>query len=130
MRKILVTENEDELEKILNSMYNNIFKSYEERLIANTVINNTEIDTCEVSDGINSYETAIRNPIYNNNNWVIVQSYKTSTEAKTGHEKWVKLFSEKLPDNLYNIDNTKLGSYLDKAIDFNFSTIYKKKDVQ
>jgi stress response protein YsnF len=122
--------NEDELEKILNSMYNNIFKSYEERLIANTVINNTEIDTCEVSDGINSYETAIRNPIYNNNNWVTVQSYKTSTEAKTGHEKWVKLFSEKLPVNLHNIDNTKLGRYLYKVFDINFSTIYKRRDEQ
>jgi hypothetical protein len=78
--------------------------NYEQRKVANTKINETEIDTAMVSDSARPYETGICNPQYNNGNWIIVELYDSKELSKIGHKKWVKLFSDKkLPSHLTDV---------------------------
>jgi hypothetical protein len=77
----------------------NMIGTYEERKVDNTEINGVVIDTALVTDSDQPYETGIRHPKYNNGKWVIVEMYNTKREARTGHNKWVEIFSkEELPE--------------------------------
>lgn len=69
------------------------------------------LDTCLVTDSIQSYETAISHPFYNNNDWVILESYDTKEEAIQGHNKWFNVFVNKaLPETI--IDHV-VGEFID-----------------
>ena len=59
------------------------------------------LDTCKVTDSSQPYETAIEHPFYNNQKWVILESYDTKEEAIVGHNKWFNVFvNDKLPQSI------------------------------
>lgn len=64
--------------------------TYEQRKVANTVVGETVIDTCAVTDSTCGFETGIQSPLYNGGLWVIVEEYDSKADAKRGHARWVK----------------------------------------
>lgn len=84
--------------------------NYKERLVENTKVNGAVIDTCRVTDSSNAYEIDITHPYYNNNRWVIVETYDTKEEARRGHKKWVDIFSSpELPEVLTDEGTSGVG---------------------
>jgi len=69
---VLLNYLEDEMFDFFNMM-----DTYEGRKVDNFKNEDTEVDTCSVTDGSKEYETAVAHYQYNNNKWVIVQSYDT-----------------------------------------------------
>lgn len=95
----------------------NDFFNYEDRKIDRFENEDLTVDTCSVSDGEYPYETAIQHVQYNDNKWVVVQSYNTKEEAQTGHDEWVKLMtSDNLPDYLRDCGNSGVSQLLDNLI--------------
>lgn len=88
-------------DRIMELLANRI--PYKDRLIENTKINDAVIDTIEIIECRNIYETAIKHPNYNDNDWITVEFYKNKNKAIEGHFKWVKRISKKLPDMLIDI---------------------------
>lgn len=115
-------------EEILADLHKMTLSNHEDRLVENTVINGAKIDTCLVTDSLCPYETAIYHPAYSKESWIIVESYDTKEKAKIGHNKWVKLLTEKLPTYIISIDNTKMGKLFKMMFNQNDSRIYKRKD--
>ena len=74
--------------------------NYEERKVDNTKFEKTEIDTCSVTDSNQDYETGIKDPRYNDGDWIIVEMYDTKEEAQTGHNKWVETMRNNPPSEL------------------------------
>ena len=80
--------------------------NYEDRKVSNTVGKDIEgnefvLDTAMVTDSVQPYETALQHPLYNDNLWVILESYDTKEESLVGHTKWVELFTtKKLPESI------------------------------
>lgn len=79
--------------------------NYEDRKVGRYDDGDISISTCAVSDGSKPFETAISHPDYNNNGWIIVESYDTREEAKNGHQKWIETVKASLPDNLSDVGN-------------------------
>lgn len=84
-----------------------MYGTYEERKVANfkgldCEGNNFTLDTCRVTDSKQPYETALMHPFYNDNEWVILESYDTKEESQAGHNKWFNVFvnAEKLPEEI------------------------------
>ena len=86
---------------------------YEERKVDNTIVNLAEIDTVAINDSNKPFETAIKHPNYNNNEWIVVEMYDTKEEAQIGHNKWVVLFREKLPDKLVDVSTSMAAELRD-----------------
>ncbi len=89
----------------------NMLGNYEERNIdkyKNEKIG-LYIDTSEVTDKEKQFETGIKYPDYNENYWIIVESYDTREKAQKGHCKWVKRMTKrKLPIELMDIHSVKV----------------------
>lgn len=66
------------------------------------------LDTCR-----QPYETGIRCPEYNDGRIVIVQSYDTEEESRTGHQQWIDLMQENPPDYLRDCGNHIFGQILE-----------------
>ena len=99
--------------------------NYEDRKVANFSNDDCTIDTCSASDGRQDYETAVKHILYNDNKWVIVEAYDTEEEAQKGHDKWVKIMSEKeLPESLKDCQNAEISNLLDSD-----DLIFKKQAV-
>ena len=80
--------------------------NYEERKVANTDIGDITVDTARVSDGRQSYETALAHPEYNEGKWIIVEAYDTKKEARAGPQRWVKnVKADQLPDPIQDCCN-------------------------
>jgi len=72
------------------------------------------IDTCEVSDGTDPYETAVMHPEYNDGKWIIVQSYRTREDARRGHDDWVRTMTSRvLPKSLKDCGNAGITELLE-----------------
>jgi hypothetical protein len=84
---------------------------YAERKVANTEINGVTVDTARVNDSTQPYETGVECELYNDK-WIIVEQYDTKEEAEKGHEKWVKVFTDKLPDKLVDVSECEIISVL------------------
>ena len=83
--------------------------NYEDRLVANTVINDVEIDTVAVTDSDQPYETGIQSKAYNNGDWVIVEMYETEALAEDGHKKWIETFgSNEFPSELNDVSTSSI----------------------
>lgn len=102
-----------------------MINSYKERLVENTRINDAIIDTCRVMDAEKPYETAIKHPSYNNNEWIIVQEYDTIEEAKKGHREWVLKFTNSLPDKLIDVSTSTIAK-LDSFFRINRKTSFNR----
>lgn len=84
--------------------------NYDERVVARYENGALIVDTCSVTDGSHPYETGISHPRYNNGKWVIVEAYDTKTDAKKGHEEWVKkMTAPKLPPSLSDCGNAGIS---------------------
>lgn len=84
--------------------------NYEERKVANNKIGEAEIDTAEVDDSDQPYETGIAHRMYNGGYWVIVEMYDTIEEAKQGHKKWCKKFENGLlPNSLTDVGTSTIA---------------------
>ena len=55
------------------------------------------VDTCDVTDSEQPFETGIEHHSYNDGKWIIVEMYTTRKAAEKGHEKWVRVMREKKP---------------------------------
>ena len=86
--------------------------TYEERKVANDVVNEVTIDTAMVTDSYKPYETGISGKMYNNGDWIIVELYDTKEEAIIGHNKWTELFNSDLPETLTDVNTSEIGKLL------------------
>jgi hypothetical protein len=98
----------------------------ESRKVDHTEINGALIDTCMVTDSTRSYETAVAHPDYGDGSWIIVESYDTKDEAEAGHEKWVKIFTNNLPNVLHDVNDCEIRK-LGKALGIEIREIYERK---
>ena len=80
--------------------------SHDERLVANDTAGELEVDTCEVNDGKQPYETAVKHPAYREGAWVIVEAYDTKAKAAEGHTKWLNELMTALPSRLVDCCNS------------------------
>ena len=91
-----------------------MFDNYEGRKVDRYENKDLVIDTCSVSDSDNPYETGIKHPLYNDNEWVIVETYKNREKAQEGHNKWVKIMTDKiLPPHLWDMGSAEVTKLLD-----------------
>ncbi len=68
------------------------------------------VDTCEVSDSDEPYETAVAHKKYNKGDIVIVEMYDNLKESEKGHKKWVKkMTSKKLPKELKDVSTSHIA---------------------
>jgi len=82
-----------------------------ERQVGRHIEGNLFVDTCQVSDSKQPYETAVAHPEYNKGDIVIVEMYDTPEQAYKGHEKWVKkMTKEKLPKHLKDVSTSGIAS--------------------
>ena len=84
--------------------------NHEERKVARYEEEELIIDTCQVTDSDQPYETGISHPNYNNGDWIIVELYNTKEEAQEGHNKWVKtMTNKKLPNTLTDMSSSTIS---------------------
>jgi hypothetical protein len=105
-----------------------LYEDHKKRLVEYTSINGAEIDTCRVYDSKLPYETGIRHQAYNDGHWVIVEAYNTKEDAIKGHQRWVKLLYNKLPENIVGIDHTEIGEIMNKYFNLNIDKLYKRSN--
>lgn len=94
----------------VNDMFN-----YEERKVMHTEVKNEQliVDTSKVNDSNDPYEPAISSPLYNEGDWIIVESYKNKDDAIIGHNKHVKIMTaEVLPEKLLDASTCELTKIL------------------
>lgn len=72
-----------------------------------TNVNNALIETCYPRHG-KEYLTSIIHPAFDEGCFLIVEKYENETEAKDGHEKWVKTFEKWLPKELRDLVTDKI----------------------
>ena len=84
--------------------------NYEQRLVANFTKDGIMVDTTEVYDSSQPYETAVEHPQYNDGSMVIVELYPTKEDAQKGHDKWVKIMTaKKLPKELKDVSTAHIA---------------------
>jgi hypothetical protein len=89
--------------------------NYDDRKVDRYNSDDFQISTASVSDGRQPYETAIMHIEYNDDKWIIVESYSSMDEAQIGHNKWVKIMTtEPLPEKLVDCQNAYIASLLDE----------------
>lgn len=71
------------------------------------------ISTCFVTDGKHDYETAIRSPLYNDNDFVVVEAYDSEEDARAGHRKWVDNMTTNPPEKLVDCGNSKISQWIE-----------------
>ncbi len=65
------------------------------------------ISTAKVHEGKLPYETAIKHPLYDKREWIVVEAYATLKEASDGHNRWVKtMTTNPLPEELKECPNS------------------------
>lgn len=85
----------------------------EERMVDRYETEGLTVSTVLVYDGVKPYETAIKSPMYNNDEWIVVQNYDSKEEAQEGHNQWVsKMTSSNLPDCLEPCTNSFITQML------------------
>lgn len=89
----------------------NMIGTYEDRKVARYECDEFTVDTCEVTDSEEPYETGIEHHDYHDG-WVIVEMYDTKEEAKEGHERWAKKMKENPPDELVDVGTCPIGELL------------------
>jgi len=77
--------------------------NYEQRKVDCFKKGKLRIDTAEVYDSNQPYETAVSYPSYNDGLWIIVEQYNTIGEAREGHKAWVNKMNDKLPEELKDV---------------------------
>ena len=70
-------------------------------------VNNALIETCYPGYE-KEYLTSIIHPAFDEGCFLIVEEYENETDAKTGHEKWVKIFEKWLPFELKDVATDKV----------------------
>lgn len=92
--------------------------NYEQRKIDHFEQDGFVVDTCAVSDIDNyDYETGIKHPSYNEDSWVIVEQYRTKTQAQKGHDNWVKVMtSKKLPKQLKDVSTCNIVKFINAIL--------------
>lgn len=87
---------------------------YESRKVARFEQGDLMVSTAKVIDSTFLYETAVAHPNYNDGEIVIVDNYDTLSDAKKGHERWVKIMTtEPLPERLKDVSGAGIASLLD-----------------
>ena len=85
--------------------------NYEDRVLSRYQDDVLIVSTAAVTDGKDPFETAVCHPFYNNDEMIIVESYKTRQEAYYGHKKWVnKMLSDNLPEYLDDCCNSHISN--------------------
>jgi hypothetical protein len=86
------------------------------------------ISTASVSDAAQPYETAVAHPDYNDNKWVIVETYGSRKAAEAGHEKWVATMTAKtLPGVLFDRSSAGVATLADAFVGDEWRTIKRKR---
>jgi hypothetical protein len=83
--------------------------NYEDRVVARDEADGLVIDTAQVSDGRQPFETGVKDPHYNGGDWVIVAAYDTREEAERGHAEWVRRMTDSPPRVLQDCQNAEIG---------------------
>lgn len=90
--------------------------NYESRKVARFEKDDLLVDTAEVNDALQPYETAISHPEYDGGHWVPVEMYDTKEEAIIGHSTWVhKMTSGELPASLEHRSSAEVYSDMNAA---------------
>ncbi len=103
-----------------------MFGNYEDRKVDRfEESDDLVIDTCLVTDGDLSYETAVSHKNYNDREWIIVEAYSDKESAQKGHDKWVKIMTaDKLPKVLEDCLNSSISKCVQKL---GVATIFETK---
>lgn len=76
------------------------------------------IDTAAINDSPYPYETAIKYPLYNKGDWIIVQTYNSKEETIIGHREWVeRMTANALPHELTDVSDNMVSMLCDMADD-------------
>lgn len=89
-----------------NSVIMAMINSYEQRKVDNFKCNEFEIDTAEVYDRSQRYETAIAHKDFNGGQWIILEWSDTKEEAQKIHNKWVEHFKN---NDISEIEDARIG---------------------
>ena len=95
------------IEIFINSLFTQ-WDDYEDRKVYNTINGDYEIDTVYAND-TGLYETAIK---FKDNNWIIVEEYKTKKQALVGHKKWVNEMDKK-PKSVYSVQLCEMIKFME-----------------
>lgn len=87
------------------SLFDFLFmKPYEERVVSRFEGLGFLVDTAEVQDSNDPYETAVEHPYYNDGKMIIVETYANKEAAQEGHDKWLEIMTtEPLPAALIDV---------------------------
>ena len=78
--------------------------NHDDRMVGRYETDDLFVDTCLVTDVEDPYETAVGHVEYNNGKLIIVETYKTESEAKAGHDRWVDtMLQDNLPESLTDV---------------------------
>lgn len=103
-----------------------MMNNYEDRKVDRYEKNDLMISTAAVTDGDFPFETAVRHPLYNENDYIIVESYSDLESAKKGHKKWIKkMTKDVLPEHLDDCSNALIGQL---AKDAGCDTVFYKQE--
>ena len=75
-----------------NSAVMSMANNCEQRKVDNFKCDKFEIDTAEVYDRSQRYETAVAHKNFNRGEWIILEWSDTKEEAQKIHNKWVEHF--------------------------------------
>lgn len=98
---------------------------YDERKVYRHEFDDLIIDTALVNDGNQPYETGIKSPLYNNNEWVIVEAYDTKEQAQEGHNRWVETMLHNPPEELVECTNSFISQF---GRDMGIKVVFKRQD--
>ena len=88
--------------------------NYDERKVEHFEDGDLIVDTCAVPDSVDPFETAVQHPLYNENKWVIVETYSDKEAAIVGHKKWVSIMTGNiLPRELKDVSSAEIAKLCD-----------------
>ena len=106
----------------------NMLDSYEDRKVDRYENDILFVSTAKVTDGKQEFETGIAHAQYHDNEMIIVEAYGNKEDAQKGHNKWVKIMTNKnLPNVLEDCGNAEISQL---CRDENCVMVFEKQSIR
>jgi len=110
---------DDSLSELFERLFGGIAanaKTYDIRKVDCYKTDTVIVDTCEVYESYNKFETGISHRAYNEGNWIIVEVYDDIVSAKQGHDRWVEMMTQdELPACLVDTSTNNISDFVDSS---------------